>query len=126
MPRGSFYRPRNLLEGGACRGLKWSGGRRSEVAGATIPWRPLGINHARHPCDTAIAPNGPDELRKSVSSKIRVGILLCHMLEDHNPCDIIFLPLDQTDLTLDASDGLLEVSCRSVTWFAMLGVAPAM
>jgi hypothetical protein len=46
------------------------------------------------------------------------------MLENHNPCDIIFLQLDQTILTLDASDGLLEVSRGLVTLVATLGVAP--
>ena len=37
----------------------------------------------------------------------------------------MFRPLDQTDMALDALDGLLEVSRGSVTWLAMLGVAPA-
>ena len=47
------------------------------------------------------------------------------MLENHNPCDNMFWPLDQTNMPLDALDGLLDLSRGSVTWLAMLGVAPA-
>jgi len=48
------------------------------------------------------------------------------MLENHDPSDNMFWPLDETNMALDALDGLLEVSPGSVTWLAMLGVAPAM
>ena len=37
----------------------------------------------------------------------------------------MFWPLDQTDIALDALDGLLEMSRGSVTWLATSGVAPA-
>ena len=35
----------------------------------------------------------------------------------------MFWPLDQTDIALDALDGLLEVSHGSVTWLATQEVA---
>jgi len=71
------------------------------------------------------SPDGLDDLPKSVSGKTGVGVTFCHMLENHDPCDNMFWPLDQTDMALDTLDGLLEVSRGSVMWLATQGVVPA-
>ena len=123
--RGSFYRPGSLLVEGACKGVKTSGGRQNRVVGGTHPqWTPWSYG-GRHPWLTAFAPDGPDDLPRLVSCKTRVAVPLCHVLEDHDPCDNMLWPLDQTDIALDALDGFLKVSRGSMTWLAMQGVAPA-
>jgi len=65
----------------------------------------------------------PGDLPRLVSSKTRVRVPFCHVLEGHDPCDNIFWPMDQTIIALDTLDGLLEVSHGSLTWLAMQGVA---
>jgi hypothetical protein len=95
------------------------------VGGTTLPWWALGIYGGRHLWVTAFAPNGLDDLPRSISGKTHVGVSFSHVLEGHDPCDNMFWPLDQTVIALDALDELLDMSRGSVMWLATQRVALA-